>query len=128
MASKTASKVQECSREHYENLGRVCRRCCIKCIAADSRSKNHGRNLTADVISMYSKHWDPNIVFDFQEQMRYPRAICDKCRTQLKRFDNPKSFSKQFRFTKWPRNGKICTPDNCPVCYEAARHIGQVSY
>ena len=44
MASKTASKVHECSREHYENLGRVCRRCCIKCIAADSRSKNHGRN------------------------------------------------------------------------------------
>ena len=64
----------------------------MKCIAADSRSKNHGRNLTADVISMYSKHWDPNIVFDFQDPMRFPRAICDKCRTQLKRFDNPNHF------------------------------------
>ena len=38
---------------------------------------------------MYSKHWDPIIVFDFQDPMRFPRAICDKCRTQLKRFDNP---------------------------------------
>ena len=34
-------------------------------------------------------HWDPNIIFNYQYSMRYPRAICDKCRAQLKRIDNP---------------------------------------
>lgn len=48
MASKEIINVDDTSLDHYQSLGKVCRRCCTKCSTADSRTIDHGRNITED--------------------------------------------------------------------------------